>query len=126
MPEELVQVPTRQSRLSHVQQTLCRKENLLAEQFELQVVPLLQQGADCGLQFLLRGPRSVRLGAVWAAEPNLLYFWMSTGAPISHRSMATKSDSSSRSRSAPRIQKNPRRSFINGGMSSEFENKIRK
>ena len=90
MREELVQVQTRQSLVSHVQQTLCRKENLLAEQFELQVVPLLQQGAACGLHFLLRGPRSVQLGAVWAAEPNLLYFYDASGERFLKQRLATQ------------------------------------
>lgn len=79
MADELIQVHTHQSLLSHVHQTLCRRENLLAEQFEVQVIPLKQQDASCGLQFLLRGPRSVRLGAVWAAEANVLYFYDARG-----------------------------------------------
>lgn len=79
MTEELLQVQTHQSLQSHVHQTLCRRENLLAEQFQLQVIPLMQHETACGLQFLLRGPRSVRLGAVWAAEPNALYFYDARG-----------------------------------------------
>ena len=79
MADELIQVQTHQSLLSHVHQTLCQRENLLAEQFDVQVIPLKQQDTSCGLQFLLRGPRSVRLGAVWAAEPNVLYFYDARG-----------------------------------------------
>ncbi len=63
----------------YVHDTLCRHENLVAEQFALQVIPLTQRGQNCGLQFILRGPRSVRLGAVWASKLNQLYFYDARG-----------------------------------------------
>ncbi len=64
---------------SYVHDTLCRQENLVAEQFELQTIALTRLGVRCGLQFLLRGPRSVRLGAVWTAEQNQVYFYNARG-----------------------------------------------
>jgi len=64
---------------SYVHERLCRHENLVAEQFGLDVTPLTRKGALCGLQFSLRGPRSVRLGAVWAADHNLLYLYDARG-----------------------------------------------
>jgi hypothetical protein len=63
----------------YVHDTLCRHENLVAEQFELQEIALTRGGLPCGLQFVLRGPRNVRLGAVWAAEHNQLYFYDARG-----------------------------------------------
>lgn len=63
----------------YVHERLCQHENLVADQFALQVIPLLRQGALCGMQFLLRGPRSVRLGAVWAADHNSLYLYDARG-----------------------------------------------
>ncbi len=63
----------------HVHDTLCRHENLVADQFALQTIALTQLGVRCGLQFLLRGPRSVRLGAVWTAEQNQIYFYNARG-----------------------------------------------
>lgn len=63
----------------HVHDTLCRHENLVAEQFALQTIALTRLGLRCGLQFLLRGPRSVRLGAVWTAEQNQVYFYNARG-----------------------------------------------
>ena len=63
----------------YVHERLCRHENLVADQFALEVTPLTRRGALCGLQFLLRGPRSVRLGAVWAADHNLLYLYDARG-----------------------------------------------
>ena len=63
----------------YVHERLCRHENLVAEQFALEVTPLMRRGALCGLQFLLRGPRSVRLGAVWASDQNQLYLYDARG-----------------------------------------------
>lgn len=63
----------------YVHDTLCRHENLVAEQFALQTIALTQMGERCGLQFLLRGPRMVRLGAVWTAEQNQIYFYNARG-----------------------------------------------
>jgi len=79
MIEDVIQFLTHESLRLHVHETLCRHESLLADQFDLPVIPLKQQEAACGLQFLLRGPRSVRLGAVWAAEQNVLYFYDARG-----------------------------------------------
>jgi hypothetical protein len=90
MPDEVVQVLNHQSLRSHVHTTLCRRENLLTEQYELQVIPLIQQSSACGLQFLLRGPRSVRLGAVWAAEPNVLYFYDARGERFLKQKLASR------------------------------------
>lgn len=64
---------------TYVHATLCRQENLVAEQFELQTIALIRMDARCGLQFLLRGPRSVRLGAVWTADQNQVYFYNARG-----------------------------------------------
>ena len=70
-----------------VHDTLCQHENLVAQQFALQTIPLTRMGGRCGLQFLLRGPRSVRLGAVWNAEQNLVYFYNARGERFLKRSL---------------------------------------
>ena len=67
----------------YVHNTLCQHENLVAEQFAMQTIPLIRLGSRCGLQFLLRGPRSVRLGAVWTAEQNQVYFYNARGERFS-------------------------------------------
>ena len=79
MPDESVHVRTLDDLRCYVHAKLCSHENLVAEQFALQVMPLTQLGTRCGLQFILRGPRSVRLGAVWASEHNQLYFYDARG-----------------------------------------------
>jgi len=60
---------------SHIHQTLCEKENLLADQFAMTEISLVRRGRACGLQFSLQDPRSVRLGAIWTDDQNevLLY-----------------------------------------------------
>jgi hypothetical protein len=77
----------------YVHDTLCAHENLVPEQFALQEIGLTRAGRRCGTQFVLRGPREVRLAAVWASEQNQLYFYDALGArfrkeqlepPLSH------------------------------------------
>ena len=58
---------------------LCQKENLVPDQFRMRETGLVVRGRSCGLQFSLRGPRSVRLGAIWAADHNVLYFYDARG-----------------------------------------------
>lgn len=64
---------------SFVHQTLCDKENLIYEQFEMTESELVRRGRTCGLQFHLQGPRSVRLGAIWNSDHNVLYFYDAVG-----------------------------------------------
>jgi len=62
-----------------VHETLCSQENLLTDQFQTVEMPLIRKGKMCGIQFLLQGPRNVRLGAVWASDHNLIYFYDAQG-----------------------------------------------
>ncbi|MDA1014694.1 MAG: hypothetical protein O3A00_09615 [Planctomycetota bacterium] len=64
---------------SFIHATLCDKENLLSDQFRMLESSLTRRGRECGLQFLLRGPRSVRLGAIWTADHNTVYFYDASG-----------------------------------------------
>lgn len=63
----------------YVHEVLCEQENLVPEQFALQEVALTRMGESCGLQFILRGPRNVRLGAVWASDRNQVFFYNARG-----------------------------------------------
>jgi hypothetical protein len=60
--------------------TLCAKENLVEDQFQLRERDLTKLGKPCGLQFSVFGPRQVRLSAVWASDRNVLYFYDARGA----------------------------------------------
>ena len=54
---------------------LCRKENLLEHHFPMTELELKRNSVCCGFQFMLHGPRSVKLSAVWDRQRNevLLY-----------------------------------------------------
>ena len=63
----------------YVHGRLCSMENLLEDQFETRQTPILKQGEHCGVQYMLRGPRAVRLAAVWASDRNELYLYDAQG-----------------------------------------------
>ncbi len=58
---------------------LCRKENLLEHHFPMTELELTQNGVRCGYQFVLHGPRSVKLAAVWAEPSNEILLYDATG-----------------------------------------------
>lgn len=62
-----------------VRQILCEKENLLVDQFTTTEVRLTSGSGTCGLQFCLRGPRNVRLAAIWVADRNVVYLYDARG-----------------------------------------------
>lgn len=59
--------------------TLCRRENLLEFHFPMSEVELKKNGAVCGLQFVLHGPRRVKLAAVWASDRNEILMYAANG-----------------------------------------------
>lgn len=62
---------------------LCRRENLLEFHFPMSELELTQNGSRCGYQFLLHGPRSVKLSAVWAEPKNEILLYDATGKRFS-------------------------------------------
>ena len=64
---------------SYVHATLCEKENLLAEQFGLREAALMMRGKPCGLEFTVKGPRSIRLGAIWSSAQSIINFYDTQG-----------------------------------------------
>ena len=62
-----------------VHETLCDSENLLQDQFRTRQMLLRSKGKVCAIEFSLRGPRSLRLSAVWAASQNVVFFYDATG-----------------------------------------------
>jgi hypothetical protein len=79
MPMNLENVRTLDDLRTFIHYVLCRKENLLEDQFQMAEMQLTRRGRDCGLQFSLQGPRSVRLGAIWASDRNVVYFYDTKG-----------------------------------------------
>ncbi len=66
-----------------IHRELCAHENLVPEQFTLTEMQLRRRNRDCGLQFSLHGPRSIRLGAIWASDHNMVYFYDTQGVRYS-------------------------------------------
>ncbi len=79
MPDNLDTIRTFAELRLFVHAQLCAKESLLDDQFETRETELVSRGRVCGRQYHLHGPRSVRLGAVWAGDQNLLYFYDTRG-----------------------------------------------
>lgn len=88
--ERLDQIHTVDDLRIFIREVLCAKENLLSEQFPVNESLLKRGDKPCGMQFLLFGPRSIRLGAIWASDHNVLYFYAANGErylkiPLQHR-----------------------------------------
>lgn len=64
---------------TYVHHTLCESENLLSDQFQTQRSPLIAKEKVCAIEYSLRGPRSLRLAAIWAADQNVIYFYNARG-----------------------------------------------
>jgi hypothetical protein len=74
----------------YIHETLCEKENLVADEFAISEVRLTRGHELCGLQFCVRGPRSVRLAAIWAAEKNSVYLYDAKGQRYSKISLTRR------------------------------------
>jgi len=59
--------------------TLCQRENLLEFHFPMPEVELMKNGVRCGIQFVLYGPRQVKLAAVWASDRNEILMYAANG-----------------------------------------------
>lgn len=79
MNERLEAIRSLNDLRAFVHQMLCARENILLDQFGITETKLVRGGAVCGLHFSLRGPRSIRLEAIWVADRNLLYFYDARG-----------------------------------------------
>ena len=80
MPDSIDEIRSLDDLRAFIHRTLCEKENLLADQYVLTELPLSRRQRQCGLQFTLQGPRSLRLGAIWVADFNTVYFYDARGA----------------------------------------------
>jgi hypothetical protein len=79
MTEQTATLDSLEALREYIHTTLCDKETLVRDQFRMSETPLVLYGAPCGLQFTIRGPRSIRLSAVWASDPNMVYFYDARG-----------------------------------------------
>jgi len=79
MLEQTATLETLDELREFVHATLCEKENLLAAQFRLREAALMMRGRPCGMEFTVKGPRSIRLGAIWASDQNIVNFYDTQG-----------------------------------------------
>jgi hypothetical protein len=77
--DRIIYIRTLSELRSFIREMLCAKENLISEQFPVAETILRRGEQSCGLQFQLFGPRSIRLGAIWAADHNVIYFYAANG-----------------------------------------------
>ena len=77
--DRISQIRTLPELRTFIREMLCSKENLISEQFPVNEAILRRGERNCGLQFQLFGPRSIRLGAIWAADHNVIYFYAANG-----------------------------------------------
>ena len=79
MQDRELSFPSVEALHAFVHQTLCASENLLEDQFRTRQLPLFSNGQLCAVEYSLAGPRAIRLGAIWAVDPNVLYFYDASG-----------------------------------------------
>jgi len=79
MPVDPHSIRTIEELHTYVHHVLCEHESLLSDQFATSSIELRRKGRPCGMQFSLRGPRELRLGAVWAADHNVILFYDARG-----------------------------------------------
>jgi len=78
-PERLERIHNVDELRNFIREMLCAKENLVSEQFPISEIVLRRGSESCGMQFMLFGPRSIRLGAIWATDHNVVYFYAANG-----------------------------------------------
>ena len=66
----------------YVHTTICDKNELEADAFEVTERILVRRGRPCGLFFCLHGPRSVKLTAIWETDRNSILFYGSSGQRV--------------------------------------------
>lgn len=79
LPETSADVHSIDQLRHFVHVSLCRRENLLEHHFPMTERDLYRNGSRCGVQFVLHGPRAVRLAAVWAEPDNEVLLYDATG-----------------------------------------------
>jgi hypothetical protein len=63
----------------HVLRVLCAHDQLDPNQTPLHQAVITRAGKPCGLFFQVKGPRLLKVYAVWAGEENRILFYDSTG-----------------------------------------------
>jgi hypothetical protein len=72
-------IRTRAEVAQYVHFRLCERENLLEDQSPLVAQPLRLGERICGWHYEVRGPRNVRLTAIWSSDQRMLYLYDAAG-----------------------------------------------
>jgi hypothetical protein len=72
-------LPTFAKLRDHVHQRLCSCDHLDPNQTPMDETLIQKAGKPCGVTFTIRGPRMLRLHAIWAAQEKRVLFYDSTG-----------------------------------------------
>ena len=62
-----------------ISHTICEREQLEPEAYEMTERRLEQAGKPCGRYFCLHGPRETKFSAIWASYERTLLFYDSSG-----------------------------------------------
>ena len=79
MKTTLLSLPTFAKLREHVHQTLCSCDGLDPAQSPMQEALLMRSGKPCGMTFYVKGPRLLKIYAVWAAKEKRILFYDSMG-----------------------------------------------
>lgn len=79
MINSIEEVRTLNDLRNYIHLSLCARENLLPDQSGILESRLVKRGEECGRQFTVHGPRSVKLGAIWTSEHNEIFFYGTNG-----------------------------------------------
>lgn len=79
MPTDILRLDDLHAIRRYVSETLCEKDRLETNLFPLYEHILMRSGAPCGMYFVLRGPRSLCLTAIWETDGNTILFYGSRG-----------------------------------------------
>lgn len=92
MKSQRPEVHSPESLRALVRDLLCEPDALDPDRYPMTESQLLRRGEPCGLIFCLRGPRSVRLTAIWSSDEQMLYCYNSRGERFAKRAIRLDSE----------------------------------
>lgn len=92
MQVSFVSVPTLDSLRDHVLAVLCHNDCLDPTQSILEQAVMMKKGEPCGLLFQVRGPRNLRISAVWVAHEDRILFYDSAGTRVAESRLCEAPD----------------------------------
>ena len=87
-----IALPTLPALREHVHAVLCQHEQLDPAQTPLSQAVITRRDRPCGLFFQARGPRQLKVYAVWAGEEDRILFYDSTGGRFAETFLSDSPD----------------------------------